>query len=178
MITLRAYPRLRGGTNDALAECGEAGGLSPPARGNPGGAERRVMTEGPIPACAGEPLVRGGGQRVHGAYPRLRGGTRATSCPGRLLSGLSPPARGNQDQLGNVLADGGPIPACAGEPPSTARAWYGRRAYPRLRGGTSAAVEPMSAERGLSPPARGNPGERLLHDHLRGPIPACAGEPT
>src|SRR5690606_28009929 len=92
------------------------------------------------------------------AYPRMRGG--AVDLP-RLD--------------GNRV---GPIPACAGEPPS---GWWTRwtgRAYPRMRGGALYLFRGCRLRAGLSPHARGSQYFRDEGEDWNGPIPACAGEPT
>jgi hypothetical protein len=54
---LRAYPRMRGGTDTICTIWPRLMGLSPHARGNRGHRTQRGQTQGPIPACAGEPRV-------------------------------------------------------------------------------------------------------------------------
>ncbi len=169
---------MRGGTPAPGLPAGPPWGLSPHARGNPDGGGTLKAIQGPIPACAGEPLSIAVHPSIARAYPRMRGGTSyKDEMPDQAL-GLSPHARGNHF-LPTVFAVGhGPIPACAGEPgprcPSSPR----RGAYPRMRGGTTS--DPLSHlnDLGLSPHARGN--QRLLCRSVctQGPIPACAGEPA
>ena len=72
----------------------------------------------------------------------------------------------------------GPIPADAGQPPSSRRWRAPSRAYPRGRGAT---VEPSSLYsnvQGLSPRTRGNHLAVEALDRLEGPIPADAGQPA
>ena len=45
-------------------------------------------------------------------------------------------------------------------------------------GGTSVWTVPTPLGWGLSPRVRGNPAGRVVRAHLRGSIPACAGEPA
>ncbi len=52
------------------------------------------------------------------------------------------------------------------------------RAYPRMRGGTGKSFHGMVLSRGLSPHARGNLYTSVSKVTLKGPIPACAGEPS
>ena len=56
-ISLRVYPRLRGGTQQSLQLLGGSVGLSPPARGNPTALANSRCLVGSIPACAGEPQI-------------------------------------------------------------------------------------------------------------------------
>ena len=86
----------------------------------------------------------------------MRGGTETEGLKDYGFLGLSPLARGNLTGWPYVDAQGGPIPACAGEPYSRHinRAHSG--AYPRLRGGTNIVDSPEAGVLGLSPLARGN----------------------
>ena len=54
------------------------------------------LTDGPIPASAGEPQVLRRRTPVWRAYPRERGGTSLTWDVDLTLKGLSPRARGNR----------------------------------------------------------------------------------
>ncbi len=172
-----AYPRMRGGTLLLLLGKLAAGGLSPHARGNRPLLAPMALRPGPIPACAGEPQRSRGHNRGIGAYPRMRGGTSGpmTGLPG--LNGLSPHARGNLHRAIFQEFVSGPIPACAGEPLAPAPHVEGQRAYPRMRGGTSATRCSHSVSSGLSPHARGNLHIFKAAQGDVGPIPACAGEP-
>ena len=69
------YPRVCGGTLEALPDRGEPNGLSPRVRGNLFKEAGNSAIDGSIPACAGEPC-RQRCQRHHRAvYPRVCGGT-------------------------------------------------------------------------------------------------------
>ena len=95
-VVLRgAYPRMRGGTLQAVLLSYCFLGLSPHARGNRARRPGRKRRVGPIPACAGEPLKYGLHSTHLGAYPRMRGGTVRVVIPGYRRKGLSPHARGN-----------------------------------------------------------------------------------
>ena len=171
------YPRVCGGTRGA----GEGGrgvrGLSPRVRGNPGGQGLLRLSGGSIPACAGEPRRSGRCTRPRWVYPRVCGGTMA-SCFGMLLiSGLSPRVRGNLHPPREQGAGSGSIPACAGEPSSSAAAWWPPRVYPRVCGGTRGPGSREGRGEGLSPRVRGNRGDLLVGEVRLGSIPACAGEP-
>ena len=111
-------------------------GLSPRARGNPDALFTWTLSNGPIPAGAGEPCrvnrlyrriwayPRGRGgtlgrclrRQFVGAYPRGRGGTSRVTLIFALRKGLSPRARGNPDLGDPTAIPAGPIPAGAGEP--------------------------------------------------------------
>ena len=172
-----AYPRLRGGTSGAPGRLRLARGLSPPARGNQRNTLPLFATCGPIPACAGEPAPCSSMPSESRAYPRLRGGTVTVSLRSRSGYGLSPPARGNRTLRRHHAHRHGPIPACAGEPFDAAKKSIGDAAYPRLRGGTSFTLILLFGLGGLSPPARGNLATVQPVGCVKGPIPACAGEP-
>ena len=70
-------------------------GLSPPVRGNPAIDSETMATQGPIPACAGEPPRSAFWMKASRAYPRLCGGTRRYLMMLWCQPGLSPPVRGN-----------------------------------------------------------------------------------
>ena len=110
-------------------------------------------------------------------YPRVCGGTIASTWPIRCLTGLSPRVRGNRLHATGVVLKSGSIPACAGEPSSWYVAPSAVSVYPRVCGGTASAAMARFSARGLSPRARGN----LLATPVSGistrSIPACAGEP-
>ena len=173
----RAYPRLRGGTVGEEPVRREGRGLSPLARGNLPVWSMISPTMGPIPACAGEPGISGQCRHNTRAYPRLRGGTGSNADGVHRNLGLSPLARGNLGPITDAGYTIGPIPACAGEPYAELLDFFGKRAYPRLRGGTMNITKAQAWAQGLSPLARGN---RCCHHATglqQGPIPACAGEP-
>ena len=174
----RAYPRSRGGTLICWLRYKAFGGLSPLARGNPGGAINAGTGVGPIPARAGEPLLPAPPIAPLRAYPRSRGGTiRAPySVPPNL--GLSPLARGNLVSAAALQILAGPIPARAGEPMLNPAYRTTSGAYPRSRGGTTPEKYSEMATRGLSPLARGNLGVCGVAVRAQGPIPARAGEPA
>ena len=172
------YPRLCGGTDRDPAAAGQAGGLSPPVRGNPPRALRRLPQQGSIPACAGEPSSTTCGAWMRGVYPRLCGGTMHISDARDTVLGLSPPVRGNRCNGARSRRRGRSIPACAGEPlrrSSIRRLW---RVYPRLCGGTCGGGGGAGVMAGLSPPVRGNRSDGRSRCRPARSIPACAGEPS
>ncbi len=172
-----AYPRMRGGTWKVGTDTAKDLGLSPHARGNRGAGFFGVGGHGPIPACAGEPHQRLDECPLDRAYPRMRGGTPSPHCQVALDLGLSPHARGNRLKCALVLANLGPIPACAGEPACVGADVKPHWAYPRMRGGTTRIVVLTHVKEGLSPHARGNRDAPNARGQQAGPIPACAGEP-
>ena len=114
--TTRVYPRVCGGTVEAVAAARLLLGLSPRVRGNPRRAAGGAGASGSIPACAGEPCPPAFLTDVAAVYPRVCGGTARTPRPSTRGEGLSPRVRGNL--LGRQVGErrGRSIPACAGEP--------------------------------------------------------------
>ena len=193
----RVYPRVCGGTSvrDLPMVAGE--GLSPRVRGNRVQGSHPPAGPGSIPACAGEPGLRGRCGRPPRVYPRVCGGTGAGRRRLAAEPGLSPRVRGNHALCvlnpactGSIPACAGnlerllrrprawgSIPACAGEPGVATLYHADARVYPRVCGGTGWMPEEYAAHAGLSPRVRGN---RLVVDDeakQARSIPACAGEP-
>ena len=71
-----------------------------------------------------------------------------------------------------------PIPTCAGQPVPCELTRQVPRAYPRVCGATLQQAMNLPGNMGLSPRVRGNPGRQAALCTLRGPIPACAGQPA
>ena len=173
-----AYPRRCGGTHQAWSRRWTSQGLSPQVRGNREVSEAQQFVPGPIPAGAGEPLPPATRHCPPRAYPRRCGGTLNCPCQKTSGQGLSPQVRGNQLCRGAGIGPIGPIPAGAGEPIKTLPGIGRSGAYPRRCGGTLSSRAVIARSRGLSPQVRGNQARRNLHDVIRGPIPAGAGEPN
>ena len=146
-------------------------------RGNPPHPHLNPITQGPIPAYAGEPSIAWALQNLPAAYPRVCGGTIAPNIYITRVKGLSPRMRGNPANVTANNASLGPIPAYAGEPKAVRSLVYQTRAYPRVCGGTFADEFKIPSLTGLSPRMRGNRCVIFTHGLLKGPIPAYAGEP-
>ena len=97
------YPRVCGGTCWARSKMASSTGLSPRVRGNLVRSVCGCSRLGSIPACAGEPLLRGRCGSVPRVYPRVCGGTRTTAAPTPTRQGLSPRVRGNRNHI-TILA--------------------------------------------------------------------------
>ena len=151
-----AYPRMCGGTCLSWLPYKPHRGLSPHVRGNREKHPDILACQGPIPACAGEPLLEKSVVIATGAYPRMCGGTRFRRRIHPWSKGLSPHVRGNQRVCSVQFHALGPIPACAGEPTWRSTPTPNWRAYPRMCGGTFKLLAPFTACRGLSPHVRGN----------------------
>ena len=152
-------------------------GLSLRVRGNPSVESADYVHRRSIPACAGEPQGVAGHDGHRRVYPRVCGGTQNSSRPSVVAAGLSPRVRGNRHRRRRHNPADGSIPACAGEPPPSARFSSSPAVYPRVCGRTRA-MRPLGAMvKGLSPRVRGNLRYRGRCQHLIRSIPACAGEP-
>ena len=135
------------------------------------------MTEGSIPACAGEPRVNARTWTSRTVYPRVCGGTLWGSADVDYALGLSPRVRGNRRRTVRAATQAGSIPACAGEPHLVDAPFHEGGVYPRVCGGTAHPAAARSGRGGLSPRVRGNRRFIGLGPASLGSIPACAGEP-
>ncbi len=171
------YPRVCGGTTRPSWLNTVSRGLSPRVRGNHNLAQLGWLWPRSIPACAGEPSSGELVSSQYGVYPRVCGGTAALRRWLMPLRGLSPRVRGNPRRLGLMCGPRRSIPACAGEPDTTASHVPRRTVYPRVCGGTRHICHPAIFSPGLSPRVRGNRSCSAPLASGRGSIPACAGEP-
>ena len=172
-----AYPRVCGATGGTQAHDGRRGGLSPRVRGNPYDFIWHWAGGGPIPACAGQPLSADLAITFNRAYPRVCGATSNQPAAAQAFLGLSPRVRGNHCHHHADSYKDGPIPACAGQPGISPPSQYFCRAYPRVCGATLRRGIQSGNLPGLSPRVRGNLPMLLMGRAIRGPIPACAGQP-
>ena len=152
----RVYPRVGGGTLPYCSAESSPTGLSPRGRGNPAEIVGAVNSNRSIPAWAGEPPTRIRTWRLKQVYPRVGGGTEMPSPSAPPHRGLSPRGRGNRHGRRGRLHHWGSIPAWAGEPQSSPQSRSKRPVYPRVGGGTLAAVHVGLVGIGLSPRGRGN----------------------
>ena len=172
------YPRVCGGTPTAFPPPCTRRGLSPRVRGNPCGKQPPGRTPRSIPACAGEPRWLWCAASCWAVYPRVCGGTTPAATPPPAARGLSPRVRGNRLGNANRKSAARSIPACAGEPLPPPAPTGGPTVYPRVCGGTSAAVPGCLPSPGLSPRVRGNRTTPISEYSYQRSIPACAGEPS
>ena len=114
--SVRVYPRVCGGTNEAAKKANRDKGLSPRVRGNRALPQRNRTQWRSIPACAGEPRSAETAFQLCRVYPRVCGGTPDWYLGMRRYTGLSPRVRGNPSHRARQYARHGSIPACAGEP--------------------------------------------------------------
>ena len=172
------YPRVCGGTINALRSVALGTGLSPRVRGNRGPGDQGRLYRGSIPACAGEPTPWHTSTCSATVYPRVCGGTQAPVVSEHSMNGLSPRVRGNHRPERSITKSHGSIPACAGEPQERLGVHHQVQVYPRVCGGTSAAGRADASQCGLSPRVRGNLMPARLGSDPQRSIPACAGEPV
>ena len=96
----RVYPRVCGGTSDALVSLPASTGLSPRVRGNLNDLSDPASEPGSIPACAGEPGWPLPLPPAYRVYPRVCGGTTLRVPAQENDMGLSPRVRGNPIRYG------------------------------------------------------------------------------
>ena len=154
---------------------------------------------GSIPARAGEPGLLTVQRWPFGVYPRACGGTGPSDRSALAVWGLSPRVRGNHSSHPPTILWIRSIPARAGEPTQSSRAYRRTRVYPRACGGqpvplpvprppisvypracggTDSIFSGISPNAGLSPRVRGNPFRPAASGTGRRSIPARAGEPV
>ena len=97
-----------------------------------------AVSEGSIPACAGEPTFKAVCTVCSAVYPRVCGGTRRPAAA--AAKGLSPRVRGNLKRSWGPAVWLRSIPACAGEPRPYAGNLNAYEVYPRVCGGTPNAI--------------------------------------
>ena len=171
------YPRACGGTRLYAKGASPWQGLSPRVRGNRKTTDILSVTQGSIPARAGEPSGRTPRTGGRGVYPRACGGTSKGRRGPRAYYGLSPRVRGNPLPPFSMLVLVRSIPARAGEPATSLGQLHLVSVYPRACGGTGNFTWATSFGIGLSPRVRGNPYHYTSSARRLGSIPARAGEP-
>jgi len=112
----RVHPRVRGGATGISSIGMRLKGPSPRARGSLTGGHRAILLCGSIPACAGEPFGRRLDRDRCGVHPRVRGGAIMTKAVLIPDEGPSPRARGSHRDRPFKDQSQRSIPACAGEP--------------------------------------------------------------
>ncbi len=135
-----------------------------------------MVTEGSIPAGAGDGPPCSRCSRRPRVYPRWCGGRLRLQSEERRVMGLSPLVRGTVSRACLASWRVGSIPAGAGDGGSGAGAATSVGVYPRWCGGRMALLNPKRAEEGLSPLVRGTGGCGAGAGRCRGSIPAGAGD--
>ena len=172
------YARGCGGAASGSSSTLPSMGLSPRVRGSLPAPDGTPAMQGSIPAGAGEPVWRDRSPVEEGVYPRGCGGAPTCSACASIWAGLSPRVRGSLLHLVHFGAQGGSIPAGAGEPRLGFPVAGVRRVYPRGCGGAFSRTKPRLQALGLSPRVRGSPRRFFRELWAQGSIPAGAGEPS
>ena len=134
-LSLRwAYPRVCGAAALAISTRRCIWGLSPRVRGSRPSHWRNIRGQGPIPACAGQPLRERQFLISCRAYPRVCGAAFIERAKRRMEQGLSPRVRGSPHFRNPCRNLDGPIPACAGQPKLQGIDLRAAWAYPRVCG--------------------------------------------
>ena len=151
-------------------------GLSPRGRGKQRLTHCQFITQGSIPAWAGETHWVRADEPEKRVYPRVGGGNRNRPADRRKALGLSPRGRGKRWQGDHPDDKSGSIPAWAGETAGRASLMSARSVYPRVGGGNCRPLSVRAVLGGLSPRGRGK--RALLRPSNFGSrsIPAWAGE--
>ena len=105
-----------GETTLAIAGEVEEAGLSPRGRGNRTARPGQAPYRRSIPAWAGKPVAAIDVSMFWEVYPRVGGETVVLDGLPDDLKGLSPRGRGNPEQVHDIVASDGSIPAWAGKP--------------------------------------------------------------
>ena len=171
------YPRPRGEAYDPHNGNPARTGLSPPTRGSRPQHVLLLASRRSIPAHAGKPRWRPTRYPTSGVYPRPRGEALRGSLRPPRHAGLSPPTRGSPPVWTRYFSVRGSIPAHAGKPLSVGLAVGTDRVYPRPRGEARNRLARSHLLRGLSPPTRGSPVQRVSDLRIGRSIPAHAGKP-
>ena len=171
-------PRVGGGASRTTDLTAPRAGRSPRGRGSRGIGGCRLDHRGSIPAWAGEPRGGNAVTAVFGVDPRVGGGASGTSQGLLEIAGRSPRGRGSPSRGGKTKATAGSIPAWAGEPRMGTRASCSTRVDPRVGGGAAHPARIDLPSNGRSPRGRGSRRGVEVTRHLRGSIPAWAGEPS
>ncbi len=172
-----AHPRSRGATALEDMRLRLRQGPSPLTRGNLPASLFHSVRRRPIPAHAGQPTSSATARSLPRAHPRSRGATCWAVNPSQRPVGPSPLTRGNRQRAQCHGYYWGPIPAHAGQPPTTGPCASPARAHPRSRGATHFAGNDIESLLGPSPLTRGNREHLMSKERPTGPIPAHAGQP-
>ena len=170
------YPRVCGGSTPVDTGYLQRSGLSPRVRGKLGDVPPLFPNPRSIPACAGEARQSAQQTSKEAVYPRVCGGSWVCADLFQAVRGLSPRVRGKPGRVVQHQSGGGSIPACAGEAKLPKAADADRGVYPRVCGGSPAAIRPPPAYQGLSPRVRGKRRHIVAPGRIPRSIPACAGE--
>ena len=174
-LSQSVYPRWRGEHESISDTTGNSDGLSPLARGTLQERIRQRRQGRFIPAGAGNTAPALNQSYFLPVYPRWRGEHRRglTSRPSQ--TGLSPLARGTLSRNSRSLHDFRFIPAGAGNTATICGVGAVVAVYPRWRGEHELCAVSITIVIGLSPLARGTPGNWRAGTRIPRFIPAGAG---
>ncbi len=169
------YPRWRGEHGAAVNTLFLPDGLSPLARGTLNTRKISSILSRFIPAGAGNTSFLCSISSVHSVYPRWRGEHINQLFTDVGAAGLSPLARGTQNNRQQIMLIIRFIPAGAGntQMQSTSSGIYA--VYPRWRGEHSSNIKYLGSLPGLSPLARGTHDVTNNDETIFRFIPAGAG---
>ena len=175
---VEVYPRVCGAAFFDAEETDEQQGLSPRVRGSPHDKRAVWISQGSIPACAGQPIPAYIPLHARRVYPRVCGAAGTRTAQRALGPGLSPRVRGSLLNTIVTLITSRSIPACAGQPARQTRRLDKPGVYPRVCGAAHPCLYPASCPAGLSPRVRGSRYTDGATRPRPGSIPACAGQPA
>ena len=132
----QVYPRVCGGSSPNVPPKPPPRGLSPRVRGKRQKACQQICSLRSIPACAGEAELRTHQPLPRWVYPRVCGGSTASSVSASDGRGLSPRVRGKLRWLSVLRRPARSIPACAGEAVELPMRLRDDGVYPRVCGGS------------------------------------------
>ena len=150
-------------------------GLSPLARGTPPRTHEQTITDRFIPAGAGNTNSKWMSASYQSVYPRWRGEHLSVAWKFNFIPGLSPLARGTLSRNSRSLHDFRFIPAGAGNTATICGVGAVVAVYPRWRGEHELCAVSITIVIGLSPLARGTPGNWRAGTRIPRFIPAGAG---
>ena len=150
-------------------------GLSPLARGTLIAKVSDVPRDRFIPAGAGNTALSQALKCTPTVYPRWRGEHYDIADLVKFEHGLSPLARGTLAESGRLSGKVRFIPAGAGNTNSRPEPVNRSAVYPRWRGEHDKDGKMSKIRTGLSPLARGTPGQSRRHWRIKRFIPAGAG---
>ncbi len=160
---------------DAGPHAARRRGSSPRVRGTLELAIEGVNPVGIIPACAGNTRTQHIRYGVLRDHPRVCGEHWRRHFMRLINEGSSPRVRGTRGYRKRLRMCVGIIPACAGNTFALPAALFALVDHPRVCGEHIKCTQYHRYEQGSSPRVRGTLVRYERFDHVRGIIPACAG---
>ena len=175
---VRDHPRVCGEHHLSCESIAVYGGSSPRMRGTPIGIVHRKTPTGIIPAYAGNTFAGFLPSYFSWDHPRVCGEHTDDDYNGTYSTGSSPRMRGTRMPFNAIHADGGIIPAYAGNTSPRIRSRTQSWDHPRVCGEHQCIVCYDFLVQGSSPRMRGTPPVHVITQVLLGIIPAYAGNTT